>query len=200
MGSSHNAFTVECFIDELAHALDQDPLEFRLKLLEGEKRAQRVIEAVAQDSGWGSPLPKGRGRGIAYHCSFGTYVAEVAEVSIDERTKVVKVDRVFCAVDCGRVIHPNIAQAQVEGSVLMGLSAALKESLKITKNKVATANFDSYDLLRIHEAPEIHVRFIESGAPLGGLGEPGVPLVAPAVTNAVFSACGVRVRNLPIKL
>ncbi len=198
VGSSHNAFTVECFIDELAHALDQDPLELRLKLLEGEKRAQRVIEAVAQDSGWGSPLPKGRGRGIAYHCSFGTYVAEVAEVSIDERTKAVKVHRVFCALDCGRVIHPNIAQAQVEGAVLMGLSAALKESLKIRENKVATTNFDSYDLLRIHEAPEIYVRFLESNAPLGGLGEPGVPPIAPAVANAIFAACGTRIRNLPI--
>ncbi|HAF50853.1 MAG TPA: aldehyde oxidase [Synergistaceae bacterium] len=200
VGSSHNAFTVESFIDELAHALGKDPLEFRLGLLKNEPRAQRVIEAVAQDSGWGSPLPKGRGRGIAYHCSFGTYVAEVAEVTVDEKTGAVKVDRIFCAVDCGKVIHPNIAQAQVEGAVLMGLSATLKEAVKIKDNRVATVNFDSYDLLRIHEAPEIHVRFIESGAPLGGLGEPGVPPVAPAVANAIFAACGTRIRNLPIQL
>lgn len=198
VGSSHNAFTVECFIDELAFLVGRDPLDFRLELLKGKTRACRVLEAVAHDSGWGSSLPRGMGRGIAYHYSFGTYVAEVAEVSINETTGEVKVHRIFCAVDCGKVVHPNIAQAQVEGAVMMGLSAALKEAVKIGDNRVSSVNFDRYDLLRAPEAPEIHVRFVESGNPLGGLGEPGVPPVAPAVANAIFDACKKRIYTLPI--
>lgn len=200
VGSSHNAFTVECFIDELAFLLGRDSLAFRLELLKGKARACRVLETVAQDSGWGTSLPQGMGRGIAYHCSFGTYVAEVAEVSVDEKTREVKVHRIFCAVDCGKVIHPNIAQAQVEGAVVMGLSAALKEAVKIDDNRVSSVNFDRYDLLRAPEAPEIHVRFVESDNPLGGLGEPGVPPVAPAVANALFNACKRRIYTLPIRL
>ncbi|MDN5336264.1 MAG: isoquinoline 1-oxidoreductase subunit beta [Synergistales bacterium] len=199
VGSSHNAFTVECFVDELAHASDQDPLEFRLKLLEGNSRAQKLLEALAEDCGWDKPLAKGSGRGLAYHFCFGTHVAEVAEVSVDEEKGTVQVHRFFCAVDCGKVVHPDIARAQIEGAVLMGLSAALKEAVSFKDGKVVTSNFDNYDLLRIHEAPEINVRFIESDAPLGGLGEPGVPPVAPAVANAIFDAAKVRVRRLPIR-
>lgn len=198
VGSSHNAFTMECFIDELAYASGKDPLEFRLELLKDEPRARNLLEMLAEESGWQNPLPKGSGRGLAYHPSFGTHVAEVAEVTVDEKDNSLKVNRIFCAVDCGEVIHPNIATAQVEGAILMGLSATLKEAISIKKNTVATSNFDNYDLLRIHEAPEVRVRFLESGASVGGLGEPGVPPVAPAVANAVFAATGIRLRKLPI--
>jgi isoquinoline 1-oxidoreductase beta subunit len=198
VGSSHNAFTVECFVDELAHASGKDPLEFRLELLEGNYRVQRLLKAVAEDCGWGKSLPEGVGRGLAYHFCFGTQVAQVAEVSVDKGTGTVKVHRIFCAVDCGKVVHPDIARAQIEGGVLMGLSAALKEAVSFDGGGVATSNFDNYDLLRIHEAPEVNVRFVESDAPMGGLGEPGLPPVAPAVANAIFAASGARVRHLPI--
>jgi len=143
-------------------------------------------------------LPEGMGRGLAYHFCFGTHVAQVAEVSVDKENGTVKVNRIFCAVDCGKVVHPDTARAQIEGGVLMGLSAALKEAVSFSEGKVATSNFDNYDLLRIHEAPEVNVHFVESNDPMGGLGEPGVPPVAPAVANAVFAASGARVRSLPI--
>jgi isoquinoline 1-oxidoreductase beta subunit len=198
VGSSHNAFTVECFVDELAHISGKDPLEFRLELLEGNSRVQRLLKAVAEDCDWGKPLPEGMGRGLAYHFCFGTHVAQVAEVSVDKENGTVKVNRIFCAVDCGKVVHPDTARAQIEGGVLMGLSAALKEAVSFSEGRVATSNFDNYDLLRIHEAPEVNVHFLESDDSMGGLGEPGVPPVAPAVANAVFAASGARVRCLPI--
>ncbi len=198
VGASHNGFIIESFADELAAAAGRDPLEFRLGLLQKHPRAKRVLETAAQKAGWGKPPKKGQALGIAYHLSFGTYVAHVAEVSVDKATGRIKVHKVTCAVDCGSVINPNTIAAQMEGGIIMGLSAALKEKMEFAGGGVRTANFGDYDLLRMSETPEIAVHIVTSGDPLGGSGEPGVPPIAPAVANAVFAATGVRLRSLPM--
>ena len=199
VGSSHNAFTVESFVDELAHAAKKDPLEFRLGLLKNHPRGRRVLETAAEKAGWGKPLKKGRAKGIAYHLSFGSYVAEVAEVSVNKKNGAIKVHRVVCAVDCGSVVNPEIVSAQMMGGITMGLSAALKEKMEFTRGGVQSENFHNYDLLRMSETPEIETHIVTSGDKLGGIGEPGVPPIAPAVANAVFAATGVRLRSLPMK-
>jgi isoquinoline 1-oxidoreductase beta subunit len=199
VGSSHNAFTVESFVDELAHAAHKDPLEFRLSLLKKHPRAKRVLEVAAEKAGWGKPLARGQARGIAYHLSFDSYVAEVAEVSVDKKTGAITVHKVTCAVDCGSVVNPAIVKAQMMGGLTMGLSAALKEKIELANGGVASANFSDYELLRMGEAPEVDVHIVTSGDKLGGIGEPGVPPVAPAVANAVFKATGARIRRLPMK-
>ena len=199
VGSSHNAFTVESFVDELASAAKKDPLEFRLDLLKNHPRARRVLETAAQKAGWGKPVTKGQARGIAYHLSFGSYVAEVAEVSVDIKNGAIKVHRVVCAVDCGSVVNPEIVSAQMMGGITMGLSAALKEKMEFARGGVQSENFHNYDLLRMSETPKIETHIVTSGDKLGGIGEPGVPPIAPAVANAVFAATGARIRNLPMK-
>lgn len=199
VGSSHNAFTVESFVDELAHAAGKDPLEFRLGLLKKHSRAQRVLQVAAEKAGWGKPLTKGQARGIAYHLSFGSYVAEVAEVSVNKKDGTIKVHKVTCAVDCGSTVNPGIVSAQMMGGLTMGLSAALKEKIEFNKGGVKSENFSDYELLRISEAPEVDVHIVKSGEKLGGVGEPGVPPVAPAVANAIFTATGARIRQLPMK-
>ncbi len=198
VGSSHNGFTVESFVDELAHAAGKDPLEFRLGLLKDHPRARRVLETAAEKAGWGKPLKRGQARGIAYHLSFGSYVAEVAEVSVDRKEGKIKVHSVVCAVDCGSVVNPFIVTTQMESGINMGLSAALKEKIEFANGGVKTENFSGYDLLRMSEAPAIEVHIVTSGDKLGGIGEPGVPPIAPAVANAVFAATGIRLRNLPM--
>jgi len=160
-------------------------------------RLTRVLELVALKSGWGTPLPKGRGRGIACAFSFDSYVAEVAEVTVSKG--VVKVDRVVAAVDCGRVVNPDGARAQVEGGIIWGLTATLKSAITIDKGRVEQSNFDNYEMLRIDETPVIAVHFVPSEAPPTGIGEPGVPPLASAVANAVFAATGRRIRRLPIR-
>ena len=199
VGSSHNAFTVESFIDELAHRALRDPLEFRLAHLKNHPRARRVLEVAAEKAGWGKPLERGQSLGIAYHFSFGSYVAEIAEVSVDKDFGKIKVHRVVCAVDCGNVINPDTVAAQMESGIIMGLSAALKEGIAFAKGGVETENYHNQDILRISEAPDIDVHIVISKENLGGIGEPGLPPIAPAVGNAVFSATGVRLRRLPMK-
>ena len=198
VGSSHNAFTVESFVDELANAAGKDPLEFRLGMLAAHPRAQRVLQVAAEKAGWGKPLTRGQARGIAYSLSFGSYVAEVAEISVDRKTGVITVHNVTCAVDCGSVVNPAIVKAQMMGGLTMGLSAALKEKIEFAGGGVKSSNFADYELLRMSEAPEVEVHIVKSGEKLGGIGEPGVPPVAPAVANALFKATGARLRRLPM--
>jgi isoquinoline 1-oxidoreductase beta subunit len=162
VGSSHNAFTVESFIDELAHAAAKDPLEFRLGLLKNHPRAKRVLETAAEKAGWGKPLKTGEGRGIAYSLSFGSYVAEVAEVSVNRASGAIKVHKVTCAVDCGSVVNPAIVSAQMMGGLTMGLSAALKEKIEIANGAIKSENFADYELLRMSEVPAVDVHIVKS--------------------------------------
>ncbi|MCX7856954.1 MAG: xanthine dehydrogenase family protein molybdopterin-binding subunit [Deltaproteobacteria bacterium] len=193
-----NAFVIECFIDELAHASGKDPIEFRMNLLKNSPRARTVLETVREMSGWGKPLPKGKGRGIAQHSCFGSYVAQVAEVAVNEKTGEIKVEKVFCAVDCGPYVNPDTIVAQIEGAIILGISTALKEEVLFDKGGVKSSNFDDYKILRMSEVPEIRVEILKSKEKIGGIGEPGVTPVAPAVANAFFNATGVRIRRLPM--
>jgi isoquinoline 1-oxidoreductase subunit beta len=198
VGASHNGFIIESFVDELAAAAKKDPLEFRLAHLAKHPRAKRVLETAAAKAGWGKKPKPDRALGIAYHLSFGTYVAEVAEVSVDRASGRITVHKVVCAVDCGSVINPDTVKAQMEGGIIMGLSAALKEKVEFAAGGVKSMNFGDYELLRMSETPEIEVHITTSKDPLGGIGEPGVPPVAPAVANALFAATGARIRTLPM--
>jgi isoquinoline 1-oxidoreductase beta subunit len=196
--SSWHGFFIESFIDELAHQAKQDPLAYRLRLLSDRPRHAATLALAAQKSGWGSHLAPGRGRGIALVESFKTIVAHVAEVTIGDDGNV-KVDRVVSAVDAGRVVSPDGMRAQMEGGILFGLSAALFGEITIDNGAVAQANFPDYPMARLADCPEIEIWFHESGGPLGGGGEPGVPPVAPAIANAIFAATGTRIRDLPIR-
>lgn len=198
VGASHNGFTVESFIDEMSHLAGKDPLEFRLGLLKNHRQAYRVLDVVAEKAGWGKPVKKGEGRGISMVLSFGTYAAQTAEVSVDQKSGTIKVHRVVCAIDCGPVVNPAIVAAQVRGAITMGLSAALKEKVNFAKGGVESANFADYQLLRISEVPEIEVHIVKSTDAQSGVGEPGLPPIAPAVANAVFKASGIRLRRLPM--
>ena len=193
-----NAFIVECFMDELAYAAGKDPVEFRLHLLNNNMRARRVLQTAAEKAGWGKPVPKGKGRGIAQHSCFGSYIAQVADVSVNEKDGTLKVDRVVVAVDCGPVINPDPIIAQMEGGVIMGVSTALKEKIEFADGGVKSSNFDDYHILRMSEVPDIEVHIIKSDEKIGGIGEPGVPPAAPAIANAVFNATGARIRRLPL--
>jgi isoquinoline 1-oxidoreductase beta subunit len=199
VGHSHNAFTVESFVDELAHAARKDPLEFRLNLLKNHPRPRRVLEVAAEKACWGKPSTKGHGRGIAQHFSFGSYVAQVAEVSVNKKDGTVKVHRIVCAIDCGPAINPDMITAQMEGGIIFGLSAALKERVDFAHGGVVSTNFHNYGILPMSRTPKIEVHIVRSNAKLGGAGEPGVPPTAPSVANAVFAATGTRVRRLPMK-
>src|SRR5262249_21592401 len=161
---------------------------------------QAVLDLAASKAGWGKPLPAGHGRGIAafIYSNSDTYVAEVVEVSVDSDGSV-RVLRVVCAVDCGLVINPAIAEAQVEGSIIQGLSAALKSEISFAGGRVQQSNFDTYPLLRLNEAPDVETYFVASNENPTGLGEPALPPIAPAVANAIFAACGKRIRRLPIR-
>ena len=193
-----NAFVTESFLDELAHAEGKDPLAFRLELLKNNMRSRRVLEVVAEKAGWGKAAPQGQARGLAQHSCFGTYVAQVAEISVNEKEGRIRVHKIVVAVDCGPVVNPDPLRAQIEGGIIMGLSSALKEQVKFADGGVKSANFDDYKLLRMSEVPEIEIHVIDSKEKIGGMGEPPVPPVAPAVANAFFSATGVRIRRLPL--
>ncbi|MBW2028219.1 MAG: xanthine dehydrogenase family protein molybdopterin-binding subunit [Deltaproteobacteria bacterium] len=192
-----NAFVIESFVDELAHAAGRDPLEFRLSLLKNNKRTHRVLEKVAEEAGWGKP-GIGDGRGIAQHTCFGTYTAQVADVSVDRKTGEIKVHRVVAAIDCGPAVNPDNIKAQVMGAIVMGLSTVLKEEIQFADGGVSSENFEDYDVLRVSETPEIQVHIVDSDDQIGGIGEPGLPATAPAVANAVFDATGVRFRRIPL--
>ncbi len=193
-----NAFVIESFMDELAHAAGSDPLAFRLQALGNNKRARRVLEAVAEKADWGKPLPSGQGRGIAQCRCFGSYSAEVAEVSVNEQDGTYKVNRVFAAIDCGPAVSPFNIKAQIEGSITIALSTVLREEVMFSKGGVESANFEDYSPIRITEIPDIEVHIVKSNDKIGGVGEPGTPPLAPAMANAIFNATGARVRRLPI--
>ncbi|MFM7507610.1 MAG: xanthine dehydrogenase family protein molybdopterin-binding subunit, partial [Rubrivivax sp.] len=197
VGHSQNVFFMEGLIDELAAAARQDPFEFRRGLLSKSPRHKAVLEAAAQKAGWGQPLPAGVARGIAVAQSFGSYVAEVAEVSVAP-DGTPRVHRVVAAVDCGMVVNPEIIRRQIEGSIAMGLSAALHEQVTFQDGRPQQANFNTYPLLRMTEMPKVEVHIMPSTEDPGGIGEPATPPLAPAVVNAIFAATGRRLRSLPI--
>jgi isoquinoline 1-oxidoreductase beta subunit len=198
VGHSHTGFSVEAFFDEVAHAGGKDPYELRRKLLANQPRMKAVLELAAQKADWGSKLPPGVGRGMATHFSFESYVAQVVEASVG-KGGAVRVHRVVCALDCGLVINPDTVRAQIEGGIIFGLTAALKTEITLKAGRVEQGNFDDYQMLRIFESPEIEVHMVPSGENPTGVGEPGVPPVAPALANAIFAATGKRVRRLPIR-
>jgi isoquinoline 1-oxidoreductase beta subunit len=199
VGSSHTTFAVETFIDEVAQAAGVDPFTFRRKLLQHEPRMKAVLELAADKAGWANgPLPKGKGRGIAVAEAFHTYVAQVAEVSVDEAGHI-KVDRVVCAVDCGTPINPDIITAQMEGGIGFGIGAVLYGAITLKDGHVEQDNFNSYRVLRMNEMPKVEVHIVPSALPPTGVGEPGVAPVGPAVANAIFAATGKRLHALPFR-
>lgn len=199
VASSYNIFAVESFIDELAHAANRDPYEFRRGLLgDNHPRHRAVLELAAARAGWGTPLPAGRARGIALVNAFRSFVANVAEVSVSD-AGVVKVHRVVCAIDCGPVVNPDTVKAQMESGIVFGLSAALHGEITLENGRAVQSNFNQYPILRMNETPVIEVHIVPSTAQMGGTGEPGVPCIAPAVCNAVYALTRKRVRRLPIR-
>jgi isoquinoline 1-oxidoreductase beta subunit len=195
--NSQHGFFKESFIDEMAHAAGKDPFEFRRGLLGDQPRFKAALEKAAAMAGWGTPLPEGEGRGIAICESFGTIAAEVAHVRVSPEGRL-KVLNVYAAVDCGDVVHPDCAAAQVEGGIVFALSAALLSEITVERGRIVQTNFRDYPMIHIADAPTVTTAFIRSDAPLGGLGEPCVPPLAPALANAIHAATGIRVRALPI--
>jgi isoquinoline 1-oxidoreductase beta subunit len=198
VGHTHTAFVMESIIDELAHAAKVDPLAYRRRLLAKHARHLGVLNLAAEKAGWGTPLPAGRARGLAVHESFGSFVAMVAEVSVNGAA--IRVHRIVSAVDCGTCVNPAGVEAQMEGGAAFGLSAALHGELTLRDGRVQQDNFDSYQVLRLSEMPRVETFIVASTEKPGGIGEPGVPPVAPAVANAIFTLTGKRLRRLPLKL
>ncbi len=196
VGNSQNGFIRESFIDELAHMRSEDPYQFRRRLLVAEKRHLGVLDLVAEKAGWNDPLAKGHYRGIAVVMSFRSYVAEVAEISVQEDGSV-KIHKITCAVDCGTVVNPGIVEAQVISAVIYGLTAAVDGEITIQNGAVEQSNFHDYPALKFGELPDIEVHILKSAEPPTGIGEPGLPPAAPAVANAIFAATGKRIRSLP---
>jgi isoquinoline 1-oxidoreductase beta subunit len=199
VGSTHTAFAVECLIDELATTAGRDPVAYRMELLEGHPRHQGVLKLAAEKAGWGTPLPEGRARGVAVHESFNSFVAQVAEVTV-RKGGAFRVDRVVIAVDCGVAVNPDVVNAQMEGGMGFGLSAALMSELTLKDGHVEQSNFHDYQVLRIDRMPEVEVYIVPSAEPPTGVGEPATPVIAPAVANALAAATGQRLRSLPLKL
>ena len=197
VGPSQNGFIIESFIDELAHLAKKDPFEYRRALLGKSPRHKAVLELVAQKANWGSPLPQGRGRGIAVVFSYGSYAATVAEVSV-ARDGTPRVHRLVTGIDAGIAVNPDAVRAQMEGGAVYALTATLYGKITLDRGRVQQSNFHDYPMLRINEMPVVEAHILDSGEAAGGLGEPGVPSVAPAVCNAIFAATGKRIRKLPI--
>jgi isoquinoline 1-oxidoreductase beta subunit len=197
VGNSHTAFVMETLVDEMAHQAGKDPVEYRRMLLNGKVRNLGVLNTAAEKAGWGKPLPAGHFHGVATHESFGSYAAEVAEVSLDEKG-LVKVHKVTVAIDCGQAVNPEGIVLQMESCINFGLSTALFGAITLKDGVVQQPNFNKYRLLRLPEAPAVvDVHIVEGIGKMGGIGEPGMPPVAPAVANAIFAACGKRIRQLP---
>jgi isoquinoline 1-oxidoreductase subunit beta len=198
VGHSHNAFVMESLIDEAAHAAGADPVAYRRTLLAKHPRHLGVLNLAAEKSGWGTPLPAGRARGVAVHESFGSFVSQVAEVSADRGR--IRVHRVTCAIDCGIAVNPLMIAAQMESGIAFGLGAVLHSALHLKEGRVQESNFHDYQVLRLDEMPAVEVHIVPSKEKSGGVGEPGVPPIAPAVANAVFTLTGQRLRELPLQL
>ncbi len=196
VGSTHTAYAIEVFIDELARAAGVDPVEFRLTMLADHPRHRGVLELAAEKAGWGQSMPAGKGRGIAVHESFNSYVAQAADVTIRDDGSIA-VDRVVCAVDCGVPVNPDVIAAQMEGGIGYGLGAILHNAITLEGGQVQESNFHDYLPLRIEEMPEVEVHIVNSTEAPTGVGEPGTPPIGPAVANAVFDATGMRIRSLP---
>jgi isoquinoline 1-oxidoreductase beta subunit len=196
VGHTHTGFVVESFVDECAHAAGRDPYEYRKALLAGQPRHLGVLTLAAEKAGWGTPVPTGRARGIAVHASFGSWCAQVAEVSVSDGRP--RVHRVVCAIDCGRAINPETIRAQMESGIVFGLTAALYGQITLKEGRVEQSNFHDYPVLRLNEMPEVEVHIVPSTERPSGIGEPGTPLMAAAVCNALFALTGRRLRRLPI--
>jgi isoquinoline 1-oxidoreductase subunit beta len=198
VGSTHTAFSTETFMDEIAAATGKDPVEFRRALLTKHPRHLGVLNLAAEKAGWGTPLAEGKARGVALHESFKTFVAQVAEVSMKPDGSF-RVERVVCAVDCGVAVNPDVIRAQMEGGIGFGLAAALDGAITLKEGRVEQSNFHDYRVLRMNEMPKIEVHIVPSQEPPTGVGEPGVPPIAPAVCNALFALTGKPIRTLPIR-
>lgn len=195
VGHTHTAYVMETMIDALAAAAGKDPVAYRLELVKDDPRKVAVLKLAAEKAGWDGPAPEGRSRGVAVHKSFNTFVAEVAEVSMDGGR--VKVERVVCAADCGVVVNPDTVKAQMEGGIGFGLGAVLRNAITLTAGAVDQSNFDSYEPIRMSDMPKVEVHLVASAEVPTGVGEPGVPPIGPAVANAVFKATGKHPRQLP---
>jgi isoquinoline 1-oxidoreductase beta subunit len=198
VGHSHTAFATECFVDELAGLAQKDPYQFRRALLQKHARHLGVLDLAAQKAGWGKPLPKGMGRGIAVHFAFESYSAHVAEVSVEDGN--VRVHRMVCAIDCGQYVNPGIIAAQTEGGAIFGASAALFQELTFENGRLQQTNFNTFPVMRMNECPQIETHIVDNREKSGGIGEPGVPCAAPAIANAIFAATGKRIHKLPIRM
>ncbi|MCY1532933.1 Isoquinoline 1-oxidoreductase subunit beta [compost metagenome] len=198
VGHSHTGFVMESLVDELAHAAGKDPVEYRRLLLKEHPRHLGVLDLAAEKAAWGTPLPKGHARGIAVHASFGSFAAQVAEVSVENGA--IRVHRVVCAVDCGVAVNPAGIAAQMESGVAFGLGAALHSKLTFKGGRVQQSNFHDYQVLRLDEMPVVETHIVASTDKMGGIGETSVPPIAPAVANAVFALTGQRLRELPLQL
>jgi isoquinoline 1-oxidoreductase beta subunit len=197
VGPSHNVFVVESFMDELAAAAKQDPVAYRLALLDKSPRAKAVLALAAEKAGWGQPLPERIGRGVSLQFVFASYVAQVAEVEVSKDGEV-RIRRVVCAVDCGTVVNPDTIEAQVQSATIFGITAALHGQITLKNGRVEQSNFHDYQMLRINEVPAIEVHIVQSSEPPGGMGECGTSAIVPAVANAIFAATGKRLRKMPV--
>ena len=197
VGPSHNVFVTESFIDEMAAAAKQDAVAYRRALLNKSPRAKAVLDLAAEKAGWGQALPKGSGRGVSLQFVFGSYLAQVAEVEVSKEGTV-RVRRVVCAVDCGTVVNPDTVQAQIQSGIVFGATAALYGEITLKNGRVEQTNFDTYQMLRMNQAPAIEVHIVKSAEPPGGLGESGTSAIVPAIANAIFAATGKRLRKMPV--